>query len=507
MPSPPAPDSLTLLASDWYWVQDADYRYTQVLVPGHTSRWKPGAHIGLRRWELAGVRALNTTWEQHRADLEARQPFHDLQYVMQSAFDGLPRYMTCSGVPCFDADGSFTGYRGTSRDITAQWLGRQKLQDAQRVLKMATRLARFGGWVVQLEPEECLWSDEVCAIHERPSGTRVSLAESIGRYVPEHQPAIRAAFLRCAREGVPYDLELQIVTAGGRRLWVRTMAEAERDAQGRIVRVQGAFQDIDASRRLADERQRLAGKLGEMNAQLEERVQRRTAQLQATTRELEALSYAIAHDVRAPLAAIQGFGDALEEREGAALSDKGRRYLRKIREAARKMDAMTAGILRLAQISREPPARRTVDLSALAADAWRTIAAQDPQRWVQVRIEPGLQACGDAVQLALALQNLLANAWKFTARIDPARVEVVAARSEPGEAAFCVRDNGVGFDPGYGERLFMPFHRLHAAEEFPGTGLGLAIVQKVVHVHGGRVWAESMPGKGASFFFALPAAG
>jgi light-regulated signal transduction histidine kinase (bacteriophytochrome) len=256
------------------------------------------------------------------------------------------------------------------------------------------------------------------------------------------------------------------------------------DPQGRFTGYRGTSRDITAQWLAQQER----------------------ARLEATTRELEVLSYAIAHDVRAPLAAIHGFGEALEELDGAALSAKGKRYLQKIRAAARKMDAMTAGILQLAQISREPPARQPVDLSAVAADAWRTIAAQDPQRWVQVRIEPGLQACGDAVLLALVLQNLLANAWKFTATIAPARVEVVAADGAiSGEAVFCVRDNGVGFDAGCGQRLFTPFQRLHSADEFPGTGLGLAIVQKVIQVHGGRVWAESQPGKVAAFFFALPA--
>lgn len=505
MPPPPAPDSLTLLSADWYWEQDAEYRYVQILAPVHSARWLRGAHTGLRRWELPGARALNTTWEQHRADLDARRPFHDLQYMLASAYDGQPRYMTCSGVPSFDAQGRFTGYRGTSRDITAQWRARQELQDAQRVLKIAARLGRFGAWVVDLEREEVWWSDEVCAIHQVAPGTRVSLDEAIGYYAPEHRGILRDAFRRCQREGVPYDLELQMTTARGRRLWVRTLAEAERDAQGRIVRVQGGFQDIDAARRLAEDRKRLAGKLGQLNADLEERVDRRTAQLQATTRELEALSYAIAHDLRAPLAAIRGFSDALREHDGATLSAPGRRYLQKIGAAAHQMDAMIEGILQLAQISREPPFHELVDMSALAAEVWGTIAAQDPQRRVQVQIAPGLQACGDRVLLALALQNLLANAWKFTRGAEPASVELTGGLGDGGEAIFCVRDNGAGFDPAGSHRLFLPFHRLHDADAFPGTGLGLATVQKVIHLHGGRVWAESQPGQGARFFFTLPA--
>ncbi len=241
----------------------------------------------------------------------------------------------------------------------------------------------------------------------------------------------------------------------------------------------------------------------------EERIQRlnddlraRVAELDAVNRELEAFSYSVSHDLRAPLRGIDGFSQALLEDYEAKLDDDGRDYLRRIRAASQRMAELIDDLLDLSRVTRREMRRERVDLTGLA----RTVAAQlernDPGRTVEWRIQDGVTAVGDGALLRLVLENLLGNAWKFTSQQPSARIDFGAVPHEA-EIAYLVRDNGVGFDMAHAGKMFGAFQRLHAMHEFPGTGIGLAIVQRVVHRHGGRVWAEAMPGAGATFYFTV----
>ncbi len=223
---------------------------------------------------------------------------------------------------------------------------------------------------------------------------------------------------------------------------------------------------------------------------------------EATSRELEAFSYSVSHDLRAPLRAIDGFSQALVEDEGPALSPGARGHLGRVRAAAQRMGHVIDELLALSRLSRAELSVSRVDLSALARELASTLAADAPGREVQVRIAPGLVARCDGRLMAIALENLLRNAWKFTAKRPQATIEV--GRTEVGgEPALFVRDDGVGFDMAYADKLFGPFQRLHRAEDFEGTGIGLVTVQRIIHRHGGRVWAEGRPGEGATFSFTL----
>lgn len=256
----------------------------------------------------------------------------------------------------------------------------------------------------------------------------------------------------------------------------------------------------EASRREAERR------LAEMNVRLEERVRERTADLAAAYRELEAFAYSVSHDLRAPLRALDGFSLALLEDYGEALDETGQDYLRRIRAAAQRMAALIDDLLTLSRVSRREMAVAEVDLGALARQALADLRAAEPGRRVRARVAGGLTARGDPHLLEVALRNLLDNAWKFTRGREDARI-TVGARRRGGETVYYVRDNGAGFDPRYADKLFVPFQRLHDAAEFPGTGIGLATVQRIVHRHGGRVWAEGGPGRGATFYFTLPTNG
>jgi signal transduction histidine kinase len=241
-----------------------------------------------------------------------------------------------------------------------------------------------------------------------------------------------------------------------------------------------------------------------MQADLEQRVIERTTELQAANQELEAFSYSVSHDLRAPLRAIDGFSQALLEDYADRLDDQGKNYLNRVRAATQRMGLLIDDMLVLSQITRVEMRRETVDLSALAADVIAEFQRSEPERKVDWHIESGLVAEGDARLLRVVLVNLLGNAWKYTGKTATAKIEFGAMRNADGTTGFFVRDNGVGFDMAYASKLFGVFQRLHTLAEFPGTGVGLATVQRIIHRHGGQVRGEGVPGQGATFYFTLP---
>ena len=240
-----------------------------------------------------------------------------------------------------------------------------------------------------------------------------------------------------------------------------------------------------------------------LNVELDKRLAERTAQLGAANEELEALNFSIAHDLRAPLRAMDGFSQALQEDCADQLDARGRDYLSRVRGGARRMSQMIDGFLQLSRAGRSSLVRQAVDLGALARDAAQELRRCDPGRAVEFAVNGDLRAEGDGALLRTVVDNLLDNAWKFTAKTAQARVEL-GTGSSAGEKFFYVRDNGAGFDPARAAKLFGAFQRLHGSAEFPGSGIGLATVRRIIHRHGGRVWAEGAVGQGATFYFTLP---
>ncbi len=242
--------------------------------------------------------------------------------------------------------------------------------------------------------------------------------------------------------------------------------------------------------------------LRELQKRLDLRVRERTAELASTVQELEAFCYSVSHDLRAPLRAIDGFCHALLDDYGQVIDERGHDYLRRARAAANRMGDLIDGLLKLSRIGRAALRQVDVDLSRLARQVAADLEKAYPQRQVRFAIQDGLVARGDPL-LATVLENLLDNAVKFTTRSPHAFVEFGASRID-GQLVYYVRDNGVGFNMDYSKRLFGAFQRLHSPNDFPGNGVGLASVQRVIHRHGGRVWAEASEGRGATFFWTLP---
>jgi PAS domain S-box-containing protein len=605
--------SLTMLSSDWYWEQDGEFRFTSFSGARQAGPWQVDQQtaIGKRRWEIEGSRPLHTTWQAHRAELEAHVPFRDLEYLRMG--DGPTRYLSCSGEPVFDADGAFIGYRGTARDITPGKMAEQRLRNMQGQLQIAGQLGRLGAWDYDVLQRRLVWSEEVCAIHEVRPDFSPTTADALGFYAPEYREMVERTFAACLRDGSPFDAEVQVITAKGRRIWLRVIGEAQWDEHGKVVRAHGACQDISESKSAAEHARVMAEQLtmtlesltdafftvdrdwrityvnGEaerlmrldraqllgrrvsdaypeleelgilphlqramdegvpvqfeayyppseiwaqvkvfpsrqglavdvknitdrveaheevlrLNAELEQRVQERTAQLEAANKELEAFSYSIAHDLRAPLSSIDGFSQMLEQAAGTQLGERCRHYLNRIRAGVRQMGELTDGLLSLASLSRANLRHETVDLAVLARSAVAACRERAPSRQAEIEIAPSLPVRGDPRLLSQVIGNLVGNAWKFTSRVECARIEIGCILAADGETVYFVRDNGAGFDMAYAARMFEAFQRMHSPAEFEGTGVGLAIVHGVVTRHGGRIWAESVPQRGATFYFTL----
>jgi hypothetical protein len=489
----------------------------------------------------------------------------------------------------------------------------RRLRDAEALLKIAAGLGRLGAWSLRFDDLMLTWSDEVCAIHEVAPGYRCTVEEAFAFYLPQDRPALRDAVDACAAQGRPFSLDLRLVTARGRTVWVRAIGEAERTPDGAIVGVQGAFQDISQQKEAAEENRRLLERLtmtlesmteafftldcnwrftylnseadrvvrrrrGELlgkvlwdefpaaigtmfhqqymramargtmaefeahyppldiwlqvraypssqglavsfrditerrrtqqellrlNAELEQRVLLRTAELQGANRDLEEFAHSIAHDLRAPMHAINGFARTLAETDGPRLSERGRSYLHRVRSAGLQLEEMTDGLLALSRLAAAAVHRRAVDLGDMAADLIGRRREAEPGRVVAFATCGDLGVQADRVLVKQVLENLLGNAWKFTRDAQPARIELGVQEGAGAERVFFVRDNGAGFDMAFAQRLFQPFCRLHTEAEFEGTGIGLTTVQKIVHRHGGRIWAEAAPDRGATFAFTL----
>ncbi|MGH8678100.1 MAG: sensor histidine kinase, partial [Burkholderiales bacterium] len=252
-----------------------------------------------------------------------------------------------------------------------------------------------------------------------------------------------------------------------------------------------------AERRHAEERVR------KLNAELEDRVQERTSELESMNRELEAFSYSVSHDLRAPLASIAGFSKILADSHAETLGEEGMHYVRRIGSNVTRMGRLIDDLLNLGRVNRAGLKLQEVDLSVLAGNIISQLSEHDPSRRVETRIEDGLRVRADSNLIEIAVGNLLSNAWKFTAKQDPAVIEFGRERRD-GREVFYVRDNGVGFDMAFAGKLFGVFQRLHSESEYPGSGVGLVTVRRVLARHHGEVWATAQPGEGAVFSFWLP---
>lgn len=724
------------------WSMQPDGRHTYF-----NQQWRDYTGLGSSESLAQGwARLIHPDDSDRVASLWAQACSHGEPYAIEYRLrraDGVYRWMLDRATAQYDSAGETAQWLGTLTDIDDLKQATELVEKNFAMNRIAGRVARLGGWTIELPDHVLTWSDENCMIHDVAPGYRPTLEEGIGYFLPEHRAIVAGYVAACAQHGTPYDFVLPKLTAKGRRIWVRSIGEAQRDASGKIVRLQGAFQDIteqkaaearslaletqlittlesitdgfclidkawnvtymngQAERLLKRRREDLLGKtlwqefpeavgtcvereyrataqeqrttrfeafylpldtwfdfhvyptetglaiyfqditqrrleqaqlrlletavsrlndmviiteaeafdesgprivfvndaferhtgysredaLGHtpqllwgpktqraeldriraameswqavraeivyytkagnerwletdiapiadetgrfthwvaverditerrqqqqeilsLNGALEERVLLRTAQLATANKEMESFAYSVSHDLRSPLNTIHGFSQLLLKMEADGVSEKGRHYLDRIRAGVEQMSELIEGLLTLAHLSREQIRSEHVDLSAIARHVELGYRTREPQRQAQVHIHEGLSAQGDPRLLSAVVQNLLANAWKFTSRQAQASIEVGSTPDAGGDPIFYVTDNGAGFDMAFAHKLFGTFERLHSPGDFPGTGIGLAVVKRVIERHGGCVWAESKPNEGATFYFSLVA--
>lgn len=443
--------------------------------------------LGRRRDDVVGrVRypdlltpAGRATFAEHFPTFVATGELHDVVLELPRA-DGGVRPVTVDATAVRGPDGAFVASRSTVTDLSAR---RRAEAERDRVVTLALDLflvLDLEGAVVRANPA---W--------ERTLGWAPDEVRARGWAAFVHPddlaPSRAAAGSLATTDDLLVGFENRYRHRDGTWRWMSWSAVTDRVA----ARIYCVGRDVTTDRETADAIRALNDELA-----------RRNAALDAANRELDAFAYSVSHDLRAPLRSIDGFSQALVEDCKDRLPPEGEDALRRVRAATQRMGRLIDDLLQLARITRSEARREPVDLSALAREVLDELAAADRGRVVATHVEAGCAALADPRLVRVVLENLLGNAWKFTARTPDARVAFGRATDAEGPH-FWVRDNGVGFDMAYAHKLFGAFQRLHAQHEFPGTGIGLATVQRVVRLHGGRVRASSAPGEGAVFRFTL----
>jgi PAS domain S-box-containing protein len=370
-------------------------------------------------------------------------------------------------------------------DITEQKRATDALKQSEEMLRLIVSNIKDYAIIV-LDPEGQVISWNGGAQRIKGYATDEILGQHFSVFYPPDdlaagKPDIELS--RARKEG-RFEDESWRVRKDGSRFWANVVVTPLNDDTGRVHGFVKITRDVTERKRA------------------EQEILRRSQELETANKELEAFSYSVSHDLRSPLRGIEGFSQALQEDYEQQLDTTAQDYLRRIRVATHRMGELIDDLLDLARVTRAEMHRESIDLTRLANEVAQELRSTEPQRTVALKIADGLQAHGDSRLVRVALQNLIGNAWKFTSKREQAEIEF-GEKTANGDRAYFVRDNGAGFDPSYASRLFGAFQRLHAVNEFPGSGIGLATVQRIIHRHGGAVWAEGFVNRGATIYFTL----
>jgi PAS domain S-box-containing protein len=408
--------------------------------------------------------------------------------------DGEEVWSAATITPIKGPSGRIENYMAFNEDITSLKLNQQAREESEARFQGLFETSRDG---IALVDRDGRYLDgnqaflDLLGLRTREALVAKSFEDFMSA---EDQEQERCLLAHSRRSAETLSFEKVYLREDGSRVPVELRVWSQRDRDGRPTGTWVMARDIS-------ERVQAQAQLRRLNEELEMRIRSRTAQLEASNAELDAFSYSVSHDLRAPLRGIDGFSQALLEECSGQLGSEGRHYLQRVRANTARMGQLIDDLLRLSRVSRGDLRRQRLDLSAMARGILEELRQGDPSRPLELRIEDGLAGAGDPGLVRVMLANLLGNAWKYTAKVALARIEFL--RDAP-SGAYCVRDNGAGFDMAHADKLFGAFQRCHPAEEFEGNGIGLAIVQRIIRRHGGRVWGTGAVGQGASFYFSLP---
>lgn len=378
------------------------------------------------------------------------------------------------------------------RDVSALRQIELDLHHSRERLGIAANAGQIGIWDYDVIDNILIWDDWMYRIYgidrNQFSGAYDAWSNSVH---PDDLPPAAEALQATIRNEAPFATCFRIIRPDGTERWIKAGGIAIPDPQGSVRRIIGTNIDVTDE---VEIQHNLESTLKDLAAS--------NRALSISNKELDAFAYSVSHDLRAPLRAMRGFSDILIEEHADQLDDQGHDFLKRIKVAAQRMGQLIDDMLTLSRISRAELSRNHFDISAVVAEAAANLREAFPDRDIELVVLPGLQAYGDPKLMRIVLDNLLGNAWKFTAKTEHAWVEF-GCEIHDGKIEYFVRDNGAGFDMAYAGKLFTAFQRLHSAGEFPGSGIGLATVARVIHKHGGTVRAESTVGQGAAFWFSL----
>ncbi|ATB27170.1 PAS domain-containing protein [Melittangium boletus] len=420
-------------------------------------------------------------------------------------------FFNISYQPLRDMDGRVEGIISVAFDVTEQVRARREVEAlAERLSQSEKKLRALANSMPQLawisdSEGQVLWYNDRWYEYTGSTPEEMLAGKWRNIYHAEELPRVWKSWSRSVARGELWEDQFRLRAADGSWRWFLTRALPLRDAEGRIIQWFGTNTDIHEERRILENLRRAEEEIRQLNSGLEARVRERTAQLQEANQELESFSYSVSHDLRAPLRHIIGFAQLLERRAGAALDDVARGHLRTITNAAQQGGMLVDDLLAFSRMGRAELRQTRVDLGALVQEVRRELEPESKGRQIEWRVGELPAVKADPSLLRQVLRNLLGNAVKYTRPRAQALIEV-GARSDEAEAEVWVRDNGVGFEMQYVDKLFGVFQRLHTAEQFEGTGIGLANVRRIISRHGGRTWAEGAPEQGATFHFTLPRA-
>jgi PAS domain S-box-containing protein len=467
-----------------------------------------GAMTGHGGTELTGTAVLDLVATAHRAefsrllDVGAGDSAHGEVELIRPDGTTVPILLAVSG---FDLDGMLLRCL-VFTDLSAQRAAEVEADGAHQALRVSEERLRALVDNAPIGIEELTLSGELVRVNPRFSeitGYTSDELRSLRIQDITHPDDLDADLANIERlrsgEIDSFSVEKRDVRKDGGVVWVEASRAVVRDSDGNPLLFVGAVRDISAQRQAEAE-------VRTLNADLEVRVERRTTDLAQANKDLEAFGYSVSHDLRAPLRALSGYAEALLEEYSDSLGETGRGYAERIQAASERMATLIDDLLQLARVSRSQMNLGPVDLSAEAAAVAAELQAAEPGRRSRITIQDGVWVTADRGLIRTVMQNLIENAWKFTARREDATIEFGSMAAEDAGTCYFVRDNGAGFDPAHAAKLFQAFQRLHSDADFAGTGIGLASVQRIIERHGGRIWAQGAVDAGATFYFTLDAA-
>lgn len=379
----------------------------------------------------------------------------------------------------------------TFEDITQIELAEKALKKSEERYRLAQQAAEIGSWDWNIVTDDLEWSETIEPMFGFKKGKFDKTYEAFLDCIhPDDRQFVIDSVNDCLEKNKEYDIEHRIIWPNGSVHWVRETGDVIRDKDGKPVRMLGIVQEITDFK-----------KNEEQIKKLNESLWQYTIRLEAANKEVEAFSYSVSHDLRAPLRSIDGFSQALLEDYADKLDEIGIDYLNRVRNASQRMGQLIDSMLQLSRLSRKEMHIENVDMTELSMDIINKFRKEDSSRNVDFKVQDNLIIRGDKNLIQILLENLLGNAWKFTSKRSNAKIEF-GENKKKNEIVFFIKDNGAGFDAKYADKLFVPFQRLHD-DEFPGDGIGLGIVSRIIRRHGGQIWAEGEVGKGAIFYFRL----